>query len=203
MGIPVRVLRPVGTAVVQRLHWGEDCPSCCGLGSVGYHDATGRTLATSAVPWDHLLVVPDAVDVETGWPTRCDHCPAAAPADAFRQHFAKLVLQAPGGERLVVGPMGTRVPGDMWPTPCWAGQACEWEDCRGTHWQVTLPDRSVWDSSSRASNCDQRADRRHRCWVLHGDPPHTADKQGHTCGAGGGSILTPRWHGHLVNGVLL
>ena len=43
----------------------------------------------------------------------------------------------------------------------------------------------------------------HRCWVRHGVPPAVSvDKSGLTCGAGGGSILVPGWHGFLQQGVL-
>lgn len=205
MATAVRVLRPVGTEIVQRLHWGADCPDCAGSGQPGWHNAIGAVLASSDVPWDPLLLDglgPDVED-EHPWPTACAHCGAATPPDASRQRFQMLVLVAPDGTRhAVTGGMGTRIPGDMWPVPCFAGSACTWDNCTGVHWQLTLPDRSVWDMSSRASNCDRRSERTHRCWVLHGEPPHTADKQGHTCGAGGGSILTGRWHGHLAHGVL-
>lgn len=51
---------------------------------------------------------------------------------------------------------------------------------------------------------DSRPD--HRCWVRHGDvrtgQVHV-DKNGNTCGAGGGSIISPDgWHGFLHNGHL-
>lgn len=45
----------------------------------------------------------------------------------------------------------------------------------------------------------------HRCWVRHGDVRQEVhvDKQGDTCGAGGGSIISPDgWHGFLHNGHL-
>jgi hypothetical protein len=46
-------------------------------------------------------------------------------------------------------------------------------------------------------------DRLHRCWVRHGDAPElTVDKNGKTCGAGGGSIVSGSYHGFLRNGFL-
>lgn len=45
----------------------------------------------------------------------------------------------------------------------------------------------------------------HRCWVRHGgfgDTKLQIDKDGDTCGAGGGSIATEGWHGFLHAGVL-
>jgi hypothetical protein len=56
----------------------------------------------------------------------------------------------------------------------------------------------------RASNCTMPNDMLHRCWVRHGNPPMiTVDKNGPTCGAGAGSILSGNWHGFLRNGELV
>ena len=58
-----------------------------------------------------------------------------------------------------------------------------------------------WDIDSRASNCTMPNDRTHRCWVRHGTPPNlTVDKQGKTCGAGAGSIISGNYHGFLRGG---
>jgi hypothetical protein len=60
-----------------------------------------------------------------------------------------------------------------------------------------------WDIDSRASNCTMPQDRTHRCWVRHGEPPNIhVDKNGHTCGAGAGSIISGNYHGFLHNGSL-
>jgi hypothetical protein len=57
------------------------------------------------------------------------------------------------------------------------------------------------------SNCTDREDALkggHKCWVRHGDAPLiTVDKNGKTCGAGGGSILSGSYHGFLRNGELV
>lgn len=61
-----------------------------------------------------------------------------------------------------------------------------------------------WFIDGRASNCTAPQDAGHYCWVRHGtigDPLHV-DKDGRTCNAGGGSIVSPGWHGFLHNGVL-
>lgn len=66
------------------------------------------------------------------------------------------------------------------------------------------PGDSMWCIDARASNCDMPKDQAHRCWVRHGDPKTgnvQVDKNGKTCGAGGGSIQTHNWHGFLHNGV--
>lgn len=90
-----------------------------------------------------------------------------------------------------------------------------WNNDDGMHLYVmvptsyTFPDGTKvggvhrWDVDTRASNCDMKQDRMHRCWVRHGTIPNiTVDKAGHTCGAGAGSILVDGWHGFLQNGVL-
>lgn len=67
-----------------------------------------------------------------------------------------------------------------------------------------LPDGQHWYIDGRANNCDMPNDNEHRCWIRHGGfgEAVTVDKNGKTCGAGGGSIQTSKFHGHLKNGVL-
>jgi hypothetical protein len=87
-----------------------------------------------------------------------------------------------------------------------------------------VPGGHEWMIDGRASNCDSpcrhcvrpyhqhspKPDdcpgyedaRPHKCWVREGTPPLlTVGKNGITCGAGAGSILTPNWHGFLRNGI--
>jgi hypothetical protein len=62
-----------------------------------------------------------------------------------------------------------------------------------------------WHVDSRCNNCDLPDDDEHKCWVRRGDPTTgiiTVDKNGKTCGAGGGSIQTDDWHGMLTDGIL-
>jgi hypothetical protein len=67
-----------------------------------------------------------------------------------------------------------------------------------------LPTLYHWVIDGRASNCDQKDDKAHRCWVRHGSVGDrlTVDKNGHTCGAGAGSIAVPGYHGFLRDGWL-
>lgn len=61
-----------------------------------------------------------------------------------------------------------------------------------------------WNIDGRATNYTLKNDRLHRCWVRHGVPPQiTVDKNGLTCGAGAGSILSGKYHGFLRNGELV
>ena len=51
-----------------------------------------------------------------------------------------------------------------------------------------------------------KTDNVHKCWVRHGRPEDGTlhvDKNGKTCAAGAGSILTSKWHGFLHNGHLV
>jgi len=60
-----------------------------------------------------------------------------------------------------------------------------------------------WMIDGQCSNCDRKGDHEHKCWVRHGEAPNiTVDKNGLTCGAGGGSILKGSYHAMLQNGVL-
>lgn len=72
---------------------------------------------------------------------------------------------------------------------------------------IVCPDGHHWAVDGRASNCTMKDDNVHRCWVRHGDPRKTGglhvDKNGHTCAAGAGSILTDHWHGFLHRGYLV
>jgi hypothetical protein len=65
-----------------------------------------------------------------------------------------------------------------------------------------------WYVDSRASNCTMPDDTTHKCWVRHGGgedstTPLHVDKQGHTCGAGAGSIVMGSYHGFCHSGFLL
>lgn len=94
-------------------------------------------------------------------------------------------------------------PGMMYWEP-WHGETCHfWDNCDGKHLHVVLPNGVHWDIDGRATNCTLPNDRTHRCWIREGIPPNvTAGKNGHTCSAGAGSILSGNYHGFLRNGVL-
>lgn len=63
-----------------------------------------------------------------------------------------------------------------------------------------------WMVDGRASNCTMPDDDVHKCWCRYGDPRTgniTVDKSCNTCNAGGGSILTDKWHGFLRDGMFV
>ena len=89
-------------------------------------------------------------------------------------------------------------PGAMYfvPTPF-----CHHEPKCAQHLTVVTPSGREWDIDSRASNCTLKNDNAHRCWVRHGKPPAiTVDKNGLTCRAGAGSIVSGSYHGFLRGG---
>jgi hypothetical protein len=101
-------------------------------------------------------------------------------------------------------------PGDAFFLHC-ERERCTWSNCDGKHLIIILPNGRHWDVDSRAGNCSKREDRTHRCWVRRGDVRDgtlPVDKDGDTCGAGAGSILShgygshPDYHGHLQHGEL-
>lgn len=98
-------------------------------------------------------------------------------------------------------------PGAMWDATwmhdCVGGHFLGGANSDGRFLVVRLPNGHDWTVDARCSNCTLRDDDTHRCWVRHGEPPHiTVDKNGHTCAAGAGSILSGDYHGFLRNGVL-
>lgn len=89
----------------------------------------------------------------------------------------------------------------------------QWNNDDGRHLIVQVPGKDAdgnftkgrrWDVDNRCSNCTLPDDRTHRCWVRSGTPPQVdVAKNGYTCSAGAGSILTEDWHGFLRNGKLI
>jgi hypothetical protein len=117
--------------------------------------------------------------------------------------------------------------GAMWYAP-WLEKYPNYQGPDGRTLIVRVPDKTAtghdWMIEGRASNCDSPCvhcsqpyhahkggeckryedARPHKCWVRHGEAPNiTVDKNGVTCNAGGGSILTDGWHGFLRNGQLV
>jgi hypothetical protein len=71
---------------------------------------------------------------------------------------------------------------------------------------VRLPDGHDWMIDGRASNCTLKEDNTHHCWVRTGKPEDGTlhvSKDGNTCAAGAGSIVTDKWHGFLHHGHLV
>lgn len=95
-------------------------------------------------------------------------------------------------------------PGDMFWVTFTSGHCSTHEPPCERHLHVVCPDRSWWDIDGQANNCTNPTNKRHHCWIRHGEPPAiSVDKDGVTCSAGAGSIQTKTWHGYLRNGQLV
>lgn len=120
----------------------------------------------------------------------CDKC-----GEKFNPDHLKRKYNTPSGF-LEVGNL-------YWNT--WEDKNQYWDNQFTDHLMCVLPNGSHWNIDSRASNCTMKEDRKHRCWVRHGEPetsPVNVDKRGHTCKAGQGSIKMGDYHGFLRNGYL-
>lgn len=135
------------------------------------------------------------------WPTHCGCGYEFMEAD-HKQVFTRTLyarLDQPEAEPQTWEDMPVGAMRDCW----WVDDSHRGAD--GIGLEVKLPFNYGWMVEGRASNCDRRDDHTHKCWVRHGDPRTGVvhvDKNGHTCGAGAGSIDTGKYHGFLHDGHL-
>lgn len=171
----------------------DECP-----GGIGYHDAMneidvvdGKATITDEIP-------PGIALDDPRWPAKCSACGRPFEDGDVRQLFAKsLYGRGDTGEEMA---LQDAPPGAMWFAP-WMESWCKGPDGRCL---VVKTPGGDWMVDSRASNCTMPDDDKHKCWVRHGEAPKvTVDKNGNTCGAGGGSIICGAWHGFLRDGGLV
>lgn len=191
-----RFIQEIGVRVKLRTYWGEkdECPG-------RYYHNTEKFIK-DFMEVGNFTAGGSLDNYEASeFPDTCEYCGAKAPENAIHQVFKK---------RLYNTDSGKPEPGDMYYAPWyhekdWKKGVCPWDNCndpRG-HLLVILPNGHEWDTDSRASNCTMKEDRQHRCWVKQGEPPHIhIDKDGNTCAAGAGSILSGDYHGFLHHGKL-
>lgn len=149
------------------------------------------------------------------WPTHCPCGYAFVVDDNFYLDRNNLYRRSDTGEltTLCAAP-----PGAMWDAIWYRshGAGGPWTGPDGLSLVVRLPNGSDWCPDQQASNCtrDQYGPkeidgrlwdkawlgRTHYCWVRHGDPRAGTihvDKNGDTCAAGAGSIVSGNYHGFL------
>lgn len=181
-------------------------------------DGTCGTSNLHCARWDVGPAVDDSpasIDYDDRTGVACDHCGESVPWDApdvpcdcepdctettppLRRFGSSRTIYDTEDGRLHPGDMRLGVP--YLEREHWCSG--RWTNCDGRHLYAILPNGHEWDVDSRANNCDMPDDFTHRCWVREGEPPLvTAGKSGHTCTAGGGSILAGDYHGFLRNGV--
>ena len=188
-----------GRALLRRYVSGSECSAS----EIGCHNASvpiGRFPVVhgeqSADGRNNYERSPDPSEYadDTRWPTACPCGYVFMADDEWQVNCQHIYASDTGVETTLRNPP----PGAMWDA-WWM----PWKGPDGKSLMVMTPDGHPWNIDGPASNCDMPDDREHRCWVRHGEPPNIhVDKNGRTCGAGAGSIQTPKWHGFLTNGVL-
>lgn len=173
----------------------------------------GRTYHDTMVPvgdaeehWENNHWVDDnksAKDYagDSRWPTTCTHCGYAFQEKDERQLFSShLYFRSDTGEII---PLRDAPEGAMYYAD-WYSDIPSWTGPDGKALICIVPKNHPWHIDGRCSNCTRPEDSVHKCWVRHGVPPNiTVDKDGDTCSAGAGSILTKDWHGFLRGGELV
>jgi hypothetical protein len=220
------LIEPTGRArlFLRRFRMGDDkkCP-----GSYGYHNARQAVgeAAQKLTAEGHIAeILPEVYADDPRWPVKCAACDYEFSVTDDDDHWQ--VFQDQVYRRTDTGAEGAfqddwqKTPGAMWN----AGWMHHKHPEDGKYLIVVLPDLHQWAMDGRCSNCDspcvrcgqpyhahgaksacrQYSDARpHQCWIRHGVPPQlTVGKDGPTCSAGAGSIMTPNWHGFLRNGIL-
>lgn len=129
---------------------------------------------------------------DTGLLTTLRNAPVGAMyyVDQFNDYYAN--MRGPDGKTLVV-----KTPGGEW---CIDARA---SNCDSPCMHCGAPYRVHAEGKGCGSYLDKHPN--HKCWVRHGTAPMIhVDKDGETCGAGGGSFESydKSWHGFLHHGVL-
>ena len=134
------------------------------------------------------------------WPKKCPHCDYEfQQSDKWRLNLDILMKRSDGGPMTTLreAPVGAM----YWMS--WF-EGTEFVGPDGRALGVVCPGPHVWHVDARASNCTKPDDKKHKCWVRHGEVPNiTVDKNGNTCNAGAGSSVVPGWHGFLRGGELV
>lgn len=178
---------------LRRFVWSdkEKCPL-----PHGYHDAE--------------IVIGDAADYEKApscgdkhdhsderWPKACACGYQFKDEDQWQWNAHALFERKETGERWTLNsklPIGAMYNADWMPQP--------WQGLDGLSLVVMTPG-GLWNIDSRANNCTLPNDTVHKCWCRQGVPPNIdVNKNGHTCAAGGGSIICGNYHGFLRHGHL-
>jgi hypothetical protein len=229
-GIPTFFLHPVEDQrrVVLRRYSRNDASDAvtsasnpCPLrpGAWSYHDA--QVVLAPASPTakaESLAAELEAARADARWPTGCACGYVFSETDAWQANVEHLYRRASDGALFTLkdAPVGA-----MWDAAWYRGEDGRggepWTGPDGLSLVVKTPGGD-WLVDQEASNCDRTqwatrpeggqrwSGRTHYCWVRHGDPRTGivhVDKNGTTCGAGAGSILTGGWHGFLHHGQLV
>jgi hypothetical protein len=155
------------------------------------------------------------------WPTHCKCGYAFKEEDHWQTNHQRLYRSSLDGTLMTLREAPT---GAMWDAWWYRDREAQHDWATGPDGIcliVKLPNGSDWLVDQEASNCTRTqwhsytdeegrqyrkwTGRTHYCWVRHGDPRTGdlhVDKNGDTCAAGAGSILSGSYHGFLHNGYL-
>lgn len=220
MGIPCFLLTPISKIRVWARRYNSGTPNCCPLypGEYSYHGnmnligdfdfphSEGEGLEKD---WNDFVETLRPPKGDPIWPT---HCKCGAPINEMPheprggQMFVHRMYQRSDNGGLTT--LQEAPTGSLW-YAWWyrmdnGNFGWDWDNATGPPLMCMLPNNREWNIDGRASNCTMKEERTHRCWVRHGEPPNIhVDKNGHTCQAGAGSILSGNWHGFLHNGQLV
>jgi hypothetical protein len=206
MPIKCFLLEPAGKlARSLRRYSGEAARGQCPLmpGEYGYHNASVPfDVIDDATPTGNYSAHPEDKPAhdDPRWPQACACGYAFTGADEFQLSVDRLYRRADtGAETTLRG----ATPGAIWNAD-WLADHAGFRGPDGRSLVAKLPNGHDWMIDGEANNCtDPEGARRgaHKCWVRHGTPPDiTVDKNGVTCNAGAGSILSGNYHGFLRNG---
>lgn len=228
--IPCIFLTPNGKAAVslRRYASGTKCPTS----GLGYHNVAVNIGTEDAPPEGRSHADDDHPRDDARWPARCSCGYEFGPHDAWQRNVHLLYKRSDGGEPVTLrdAPVGSMWFATWFRgSPEYTGPDGETLTVRlpgGHDWIV---DSRASNCDSPCALCGKpyhahlhgqcrelepgetfdrerhyyRDARPHRCWVRHGVPPDIhVDKNGVTCGAGGGSIAYPGFHGFLHNGYI-
>lgn len=198
ISLPARLIHEIGTVAHTVITWEANITPC--HPGHTYHRAA-KEVGRSSIIIDNFVGAEayerqDPADL----PTVCERCGTPVPPDA-RVGLARGRIYNTASEK--------PEPGDLFWVDwydCKERGRCVygWTNCDGRHLFAVLPNGHHWDIDARANNCTLPHDTTHRCWIRHGEPPHThVDKNGHTCQAGAGSIVAGNYHGFLHEGIFV
>lgn len=168
----------------------------CKVSNNGYHDAmvaiedSDKERVVMGDIWPHD---------DPRWPTHCVCGREFAEEDTWQLFGRQIYTRPDTGKECT---LYDAPPGAMWYAD-WYAEHERWHGPDGRSLWVMTPG-GEWCVDGVASNCTNRADMKHKCWVRHGTPPDiTVDKDGLTCKAGAGSIMVGGYHGFLHGGYLV
>jgi hypothetical protein len=192
-----RYLRRYRSNVVPSV---PECP-----GTMGYHDAmvaieqAVETFDPVKMHWVDDGKTPEDYKDDPRWPTQCVCGYQFQPSDQWQLFGSHIYKRVDTGEEMT---LRDAPEGAMWDAT-WYHGVPQWCGDDGRAIICRVPTNHDWHIDGTCSNCT-RPKEEHKCWVRHGDPPNlTVDKNGNTCAAGAGSVLTSTWHGFLRNGELV